>query len=74
MYGCPNCARYFAETFGTALAGLRTPLSRIQQIFDALNVRPQFTTKRVPAVALGIVSAAFTIADLFRIHFLFPVN
>lgn len=37
VYGCAQCACYFSETFGTALAGLRTPLSRIQQIFDALN-------------------------------------
>ncbi len=37
VYCCPNCACYFSETYGTALAGLRTPLSRIQQIFDALN-------------------------------------
>ena len=37
QYYCPKCQCYFSETYGTALAGLRTPLSRIQQILDALN-------------------------------------
>lgn len=37
LYYCGDCHRYFSETYGTALAGLRTPLSRIQQILDALN-------------------------------------
>lgn len=37
QYYCPRCHCYFSETYGTALAGLRTPLSRIQQILDALN-------------------------------------
>ncbi len=37
LYYCPSCRCYFSETYGTALAGLRTPLSRIQQILDALN-------------------------------------
>ena len=34
---CPAFQCYFSETYGTALAGLRTPLSRIQQIWEALN-------------------------------------
>jgi transposase-like protein len=37
LYYCPSCRCYFSETYGTALAGLRTPLSRIQQILNALN-------------------------------------
>ena len=37
LYYCVNCHCYFSETYGTALVGLRTPLSRIQQILDALN-------------------------------------
>ena len=37
LYYCAACQCYFSETYGTALAGLRTPLSRIQQILDALN-------------------------------------
>jgi transposase-like protein len=37
QYYCPSCDCHFSETYGTALAGLRTPLSRIQQILDALN-------------------------------------
>jgi len=31
-------------------------------------VRPHFTTKQVPAVALGILKKGFTIAELFRIQ------
>jgi transposase-like protein len=37
LYYCTNCHSYFSETYGTALAGLRTSLSRIQQILEALN-------------------------------------
>lgn len=37
VYYCATCQRYFSETYGTALAGLRTPLSRIQQILEAVN-------------------------------------
>jgi transposase-like protein/IS1 family transposase len=37
LYYCTACQCYFSETYGTALAGLRTPLSRIQQILEALN-------------------------------------
>ncbi len=37
VYGCTTCQCYCSETYGTALAGLRTPLNRIQQILDALN-------------------------------------
>ena len=37
VYYCTDCQCYFSETYGTALAGLRTPLSRIQQILEALN-------------------------------------
>ena len=35
LYYCTDCHCYFSETYGTALAGLRTPLSRIQQILDS---------------------------------------
>ena len=37
LYYCGDCHYYFSETYGTTVAGLRTPLSRIQQILDALN-------------------------------------
>lgn len=37
LYYCADCHCYFSETYGTGLAGLRTPLSRIQQILKALN-------------------------------------
>lgn len=34
---CRTCGHYFAETSGTPLEGLRTPLSRIQQILSAVH-------------------------------------
>ena len=34
---CYACDNYFSETNGTPLAGLRTPLSRIQQILTAVH-------------------------------------
>ena len=34
---CQACGNYFSETSGTPLAGLRTPLSRIQQILSAVH-------------------------------------
>lgn len=34
---CQRCGNYFSETSGTPLAGLRTPLSRIQQILTAIH-------------------------------------
>jgi hypothetical protein len=37
IYVYPACDQDFSQTYATALAGLRTPLSRIQMILDALN-------------------------------------
>jgi transposase-like protein len=37
LYHCPNCDTYFSETKNTPLAGLRTPLSHIILVLDALN-------------------------------------
>lgn len=37
VYYCATCQCYFSETYGTALAGLRTPLSRIPQILAAVK-------------------------------------
>ena len=37
IYSCPECDQYFSQTYATPLAGLRTRLSRIQLILDALN-------------------------------------
>lgn len=34
---CQACGQYFSETSGTTLAGLRTPLSRIQLILHSLH-------------------------------------
>jgi len=37
IYRCSECGSYFSETKDTFLEGLRTPLSRIAMILDALN-------------------------------------
>src|SRR3954468_2662620 len=37
LYYCPDCKRYFSETYNTPLANLKTPLSRIVEILQALN-------------------------------------
>lgn len=37
IYRCVQCGSYFSETKDTFLEGLRTPLSRISTILDALN-------------------------------------
>jgi hypothetical protein len=36
-------------------------------------VRPHFTTKKVPAVALGILEKGLSLVELFKIQFLLPV-
>src|SRR5258708_23146427 len=35
LYHCPSCDCNFSQTYATALAGIRTHLSRIQTILDA---------------------------------------
>lgn len=37
LYQCTQCLSYFSETKNTALAGLRTPLSRISEVLEGLN-------------------------------------
>ena len=37
IYYCPACQDYFSETKNRPLAGLRTPLSRISVVIEALN-------------------------------------
>jgi transposase-like protein len=37
IYHCQDCQGYFSETKNTPLAGLRTPLSKIILVIDALN-------------------------------------
>lgn len=37
LYYCPECKGYFSETPNTPLANLKTPLSRIIEILQALN-------------------------------------
>jgi transposase-like protein len=37
IYHCPVCDNYFSETHNTPLAGLKTPLSRISQVLEAVN-------------------------------------
>ncbi len=161
IHYCRACQDYFSETKNTPLAGLRTPLSRITEVIEALNdglginaaartfkvakntiydwlervaglkevlllyalchqflsqivegdelypaglrrklscfrrrtntyakqeatlqirldvhwvlhnfVRPHFTTKQVPAFALGILDQAVSLADLFKVRYI----
>ena len=35
-------------------------------------VRPHFTAKQVPAVTLGIVPEGLSVAELFRLHCVYP--
>jgi transposase-like protein len=37
IFHCQDCQEYFSETKNTPLAGLRTPLSKIITVIDALN-------------------------------------
>ena len=37
IHHCHDCGEYFSETKDTPLAGLRTPLSKIGQVIEALN-------------------------------------
>jgi transposase-like protein len=37
LYYCPDCKSYFSETQNTALAHLKTPISRIVLILQSLN-------------------------------------
>jgi transposase-like protein len=37
LYYCPECKGYFSETHNTPLVNLKTPLSRIIEILQALN-------------------------------------
>ena len=37
IFHCQDCQNYFSETKNTPLAGLRTPLSKIMMVIDALN-------------------------------------
>jgi transposase-like protein len=37
LYYCPECKGHFSETHNTPLANLKTPLSRIIEILQALN-------------------------------------
>jgi transposase-like protein len=37
LYHCQECDAYFSETKNTPLEGLKTPLSRISQILEAIN-------------------------------------
>ncbi len=37
IHHCHDCGDYFSETKDTPLAGLRTPLSKINLVIDALN-------------------------------------
>jgi len=62
-----SCYRRRTNTYAKEQAALQTRLD----VYWILHnfVRPHFTTKRVPAVALGILSAGFSLLDIFRIQY-----
>lgn len=134
IYYCWECDSYFSETKNTPLARLKTPISRMALILEAINdglglnaacrtfqvsknslkrwisrlgdlketlllyalchqfiqqmvegderldaywvlhnfIRPHFTTKQVPAVALGIVDHPLSWEEIFRIQYIRP--
>lgn len=37
IFQCQECGHYFSETQNTPLAGLKTPISRIRQVLQAVN-------------------------------------
>ena len=37
LFVCQDCSNYFSETKNTPLAGLKTPVSRISQVLEAIN-------------------------------------
>lgn len=37
LFVCQECDNYFSETKNTPLAGLKSPVSRISQVLEAIN-------------------------------------
>lgn len=37
LFVCQECGNYFSETKNTPLAGLKTPVSRVSQVLEAIN-------------------------------------
>lgn len=61
-----SCYRRKTNTYAKDQPHLQTRLDTHWVLHNF--VRPHFTTKQVPAVALGILDKGFTIAELFRIQ------
>ena len=61
-----TCYRRQTNTYAKDQSHLQTRLD-VHWVLHNF-VRKHFTTKQVPAVALGIVEKGFTIAELFRIQ------
>jgi len=66
------CYRRKTNTY----AKLKEALQQRLDAFWVLHnfVRPHFTTKQVPAVAMGIIEKGFSLAELFRIQLVKPVT
>ena len=62
------CYRRRTNTYAKAQPKLQRRLDVYWLLHDF--VRRHYTTKQVPAVALGILAAGLTWADLFRIQYL----
>jgi hypothetical protein len=49
MFICQECSSYFAETYGSVIAGLETPLSEIVKVLKA----------RMEGIGLNAAARAF---------------
>jgi hypothetical protein len=68
IHHCRRCDSYCSDTYATAMAGLRTPLSRIIEVLKA-RTEVHFTTKVSLAVKLGILEIGISWLQLFTIRY-----
>lgn len=63
---CMSCYRRKTNTYAKHQQALQTRLD----VYWVLHnfVRPHFTTKQVPAVAIGIIDQGFSLEDIFRMQ------
>jgi hypothetical protein len=65
-----SCYRRRTNTYAKEKASLQTRLDAYWVLHNF--VRVHFTTKQVPAVALGILNMGLSLAELFKIQFMTP--
>ena len=76
IYYCSDCPAYFSETKNTPLAGLRTPLSKIEQVIDALNdgMGINAATRTFKVAKNTIYSWLKRVADLRKVLMLYALS